>query len=923
MHSNRPKAASDTSAIVRLYGAFLVVAIAVGALVTAVTLRNKAIEDWRHHLGSMSYMLTEHTSQTVFSAFLVLDAITERVRQMAVQDEAGFRQKLSTVEMHHLLREKIQGLPQLDVASLIAANGDNINFSRTYPVPRINLAERDYFKAHRDQPKLGDYISTAVRNKGNGQWTFYVSRRLDDAQGRFLGLVLVGLSVDAFTGVYGRLIETLGDGASISLYRSDLTMLARAPHQDELIGRVNATGTTHHVITERGQQDAVVLADTPRFSTGLNDLRLTAVRKAMRYPLVVSLAVPDTIFLAGWKRSVVLIASVSLLSIAFVLAGIGALSRTSRRRAQTERELRESEAKFHTMVDGATDWEYWIRPDGHVHYMTPSVEQFTGYRADAFERQPDLIATLVHPDDQDLWHQQGLAVGAPEAAPTTQAGQPLDLRIVHRNGSQRWVSHVHRPVHGADGGYLGQRVSMRDITERKASENEIRQLAYYDALTGLPNRRMFLDRLGHTLAATERNQTHSALMLLDLDHFKKLNDTQGHDVGDRLLVEVARRLALAVRDADTVARLGGDEFALMLDGLDPDEPTAARQAEQVAEKIHAILNQPYALNEANDDHRSSPSIGMTLLCGRSTPLDVLMKQADVALYQAKDAGRNAIRFFNPAMQAAIDARIAMENALRQALVLGQFQLHYQPQVDATGWHTGAEALIRWSDPVRGMVPPDRFIPLAEETGLIIEIGQWVLDTACAQLAQWATDPARQDLQISVNVSARQFHQSDFVERVRRSLAASGANPARLMLELTESIVIDRVDEVIDRMEQLNVVGVKFSLDDFGTGYSSLSCLKRLPLDEVKIDRSFVRDLVDDSNDAAIVQAILAMSHSLGLRVVAEGVETLAQRDFLLHHGCETFQGYLFGKPAPITQWVVHSGAATIPPCCASPNSVCP
>ncbi|WP_338416742.1 EAL domain-containing protein [uncultured Sphaerotilus sp.] len=910
MHSNRPKATSDTSAIVRLYGAFLVVAITVGALVTAVTLRNKEIEDWRHHLDSMSYMLTEHTSQTVFSAFVVLDAITDRVRQMGVQDEAEFRQKLSTVEMHQLLREKIQGMAQLDVASLIAANGDNINFSRAYPVPRMNLAERDYFKAHRDQPKLGDYISTAVRNKGNGKWTFYVSRRLDDAQGRFLGLVLVGLSVDAFTGVYGRLIETLGDGASISLYRGDLTMLARAPHQDDLIGRVNHSGTIHRVIAERGEQDAVVLADTPRFSDGIGNLRLTAVRKATRYPLVVSLVVPSTIFLAGWKRSVVLIAGMSLLSIAFVIAGIGALSRTSRRRAQSEHELRESEAKFHTMVDGATDWEYWIRPDGQVHYMTPSVLQFTGYRAEEFERQLGLIATRIHPDDRDLWRQQGQEAAAREATPVP-AGQPLDLRIVHRNGSQRWVSHVNRPVHGSDGRYLGQRVSMRDITERKASENEILQLAYYDALTGLPNRRMFLDRLGHALATTERNQTHSALMLLDLDHFKKLNDTQGHDVGDRLLVEVAQRLALAVREVDTVARLGGDEFALMLDGLDPDEPTAAHQAEQVAEKIHALLNQPYALNEAIDDHRSSPSIGMTLLCGRGTPLDVLMKQADVALYQAKDAGRNAIRFFNPAMQAAIDARIAMENALRQALVLGQFQLYYQPQVDATGWRTGAEALIRWSDPVRGMVPPDRFIPLAEETGLIVEIGQWVLDTACAQLAQWATDPALRDLQISVNVSARQFHQSDFVERVRRSLAASGANPERLMLELTESIVIDRVEEVIDRMEQLSVVGVKFSLDDFGTGYSSLSCLKRLPLDEVKIDRSFVRDLVDDSNDAAIVQAILAMSHSLGLRVVAEGVETLAQRDFLLNRGCETFQGYLFGKPAPIAQWAASGHSRSV------------
>ncbi|MEX8492762.1 EAL domain-containing protein [Sphaerotilus sp.] len=910
MHSNRPKATSDTSAIVRLYGALLVVAITVGALVTVVALRDKEIEDWRHHLGSMSYMLTEHTSQTVFSAFLVLDAITERVRQAGVRDETEFRQKLSTVEMHQLLREKIQGLPQLDVASLVAANGDNINFSRAYPVPQINLAERDYFKVHRDQPKLGDYISTAVRNKGNGKWTFYVSRRLDDAQGRFLGLVLVGLSVDAFTGVYGRLVETLGDGASISLYRGDLTMLARAPHLDTLIGSVNNSGTTHRVIAERGQQDAVVLANTPRFSSGVDGLRLTAVRKATRYPLVVSLVVPDTIFLAGWKRSVILIAGMSLLSIAFVIAGIGALSRTSRRREQTERDLRESETKFHTMVDGATDWEYWVRPDGHLHYMTPSVVQFTGYHPEAFEQRPDLIATLVHPDDRDLWRQRVHEVAARDTTPTT--GQPLDLRIVHRDGSQRWVSHVSRPVHGPGGDYLGQRISMRDITERKASETEIRQLAYYDALTGLPNRRMFIDRLSHTLATTERNQTHSALMLLDLDHFKKLNDTQGHDVGDRLLIEVARRLSQAVRDADTVARLGGDEFALLLDGLGADEPTAARQAEQVAEKIHAILNQPYALNEANDDHRSSPSIGMTLLCGRATPLDVLMKQADVALYQAKDAGRNAIRFFNPAMQAAIDARIAMENALRQALVLGQFQLHYQPQVDTSGRRTGAEALIRWIDPVRGLIPPDRFIGLAEETGLIIEIGQWVLDTACRQLAQWSMDPGLQGLQISVNVSARQFHQPDFVDRVRRSLAASGANPARLMLELTESIVVDRIEDVIDRMEQLSAIGVNFSLDDFGTGYSSLSYLKRLPLDEVKIDRSFVRDLVDDSNDAAIVQAILAMSHSLGLRVVAEGVETLAQRDFLLHHGCETFQGYLFGKPAPITQWTQTPGAVALP-----------
>lgn len=906
MRSSLKGVPAGMSAMVRLFGALLIAAILASALLSSMALRNKAIEDWRSNLKSTSFLLAEHTSQTVFVAFMVLDAITERVKREGVRSEEEFRTRMATPEMHQLLRDKIQGLPQLDVATLVAANGDNLNFSRSYPVPPINLAERDYFKAHRDNPKLGDFISTSVRNKGNGKWTFYISRRLNDAQGKFMGMVLVGLSVDAFTDVYERLVQSLGEGATISLFRSDLTCLARAPRTDALIGRVNDIGVTHDVITQRKMTEAVELADTPRFSTGKSDLRLTAVRKVERYPLVVSLVVPGTIFLAGWHRSLMMIAGMSVLSIAFVITGISFITRNARRRERIERELRESETKFHTMVDWATDWEYWVRADGRVHYMTPSVEQFTGYPVAEFEADPALIDAIIHPDDQALWSQIGDAV---RADPQSRTGKSIDLRIVQKNGSLRWVNHVCRPVHAPGGEHLGYRVTMRDITDRKSSESEIRLLAYYDALTGLPNRRLFLDRLGHALTTTERSRTFAALMLLDLDHFKKLNDTQGHDVGDRLLVEVAHRLALTVREVDTVSRLGGDEFAVMIEGLDQDEAVAARQAEQVAEKIHAALNRPYVLHESDADHRSSPSIGMTLFCGTACALEVLMKQADVALYQAKDAGRNAIRFFNPAMQAAIDARIAMENALRQALVQGQFQLHYQPQVDAGGRWIGAEALVRWNDPVRGLVPPNEFIPLAEETGLIIEIGQWVLDTACRQLRTWADLPGARHLRLSVNVSARQFRQSDFVDRVRRSLATSGADPRKLMLELTESIVVDDVENVILRMQELHEMGVLFSLDDFGIGYSSLSYLKRLPLDEVKIDRSFVRDLVDDSNDAAIVRAILAMSTSLGLRVVAEGVETAAQRDFLLGNGCETYQGYLFGRPAPIEFWDLDSEGA--------------
>ncbi|MEW5967751.1 MAG: EAL domain-containing protein [Pseudomonadota bacterium] len=443
---------------------------------------------------------------------------------------------------------------------------------------------------------------------------------------------------------------------------------------------------------------------------------------------------------------------------------------------------------------------------------------------------------------------------------------------------------------------------VRDITERKRVEEEIRNLAFFDVLTQLPNRRMLMDRLGQALGASHRSREFGALLILDLDHFKTLNDTRGHDVGDRLLLEVAQRLTASMRQEDTVCRLGGDEFVLMLEGLGQDEAHAASQAETIAEKVRARLNQPYALDGNEANFHSTTSIGLTLFNGHDASAEMLLKQADVALYQAKGGGRNLVRFFNPAMQAAIDTRTEMEAALRQALDRGEFQLHYQPQVGEDEALIGAEALLRWLPADRDMVSPAEFIPLAEETGLILPIGKWVLDTACAQLKAWENDPRTQALQISVNVSARQFHQHDFVDTVRHSLASHGVRPGRLKLELTESVVLDNVDAVVDRMQQLNALGVGFSLDDFGTGYSSLSYLKRLPLDQVKIDQSFVRDVTVDPNDAAIVRAIMAMSRSLGLQVIAEGVETQAQRDFLRQNDCTAYQGFLFCKPIPIAEW---------------------
>jgi len=439
-----------------------------------------------------------------------------------------------------------------------------------------------------------------------------------------------------------------------------------------------------------------------------------------------------------------------------------------------------------------------------------------------------------------------------------------------------------------------------DISERKEAEAKIHQLAFYDQLTDLPNRRLLMDRLQQALSVSARSGEHGAILFLDLDNFKVLNDTKGHDIGDLLLSEVAKRLNECVRDGDTVARLGGDEFVVVLESLSVKADEAATQAELVAEKIHKALNLPYQIKA--HEHRTSPSIGIVLYRGHQESLDDLLKHADTAMYQAKTAGRNTIRFYDPAMQAALEVRAEMEIELRLALEKQQLRPHYQIQVDSSFRRLGAEVLLRWEHPERGLILPMQFIPLAEETGLIVQIGLWVLKTSCEQLKAWQKDISTRDLTLAVNVSAKQFRQADFVAQFQRVLLESGAKPSQLKLELTESTVLENVDDTIAKMRELKLLGVSFSMDDFGTGYSSLQYLKRLPLDQIKIDQSFVRDITTDPNDAAIVKAIIAMTEALGLNVIAEGVENEAQREFLNLHGCHTFQGYLFSKPVPLEQF---------------------
>ncbi len=443
-------------------------------------------------------------------------------------------------------------------------------------------------------------------------------------------------------------------------------------------------------------------------------------------------------------------------------------------------------------------------------------------------------------------------------------------------------------------------INLTDITDQKKSQATIHQLAFSDPLTGLPNRLLLMERLSHKLTTLNRHPSTAALLFIDLDHFKKLNDTKGHDKGDLLLQQVAKRLLLCVRDGDTVARFGGDEFVVILVGLAEDLVAAATQTEMVGQKIMAALSRTFHLG--NIEHHITCSIGATLFNGLDTSLDNLLKQADLAMYRSKDAGRNTMHFFDPSMQEVVTKRAELEDALREALLHSEFELFYQAQVNSFGRVQGAEALIRWFHPLRGMIAPTEFIPLAENTGLILPIGEWVMESACRQLVKWSAHPHMTQLTLSVNVSALQFQQKNFVSQVCRLLETTRCNPNRLKLELTESLMASNVDDLIEKMNTLQQLGITFALDDFGTGFSSLSFLKRLPLDQLKIDQSFVKNISANTNDAAIANMVIALAQSIHLSVIAEGVETTKQRDFLQALGCQSFQGYLYSRPIPLADF---------------------
>ena len=841
---------------------------------------DRAIELARTQTQSLATVLEGHARQSFLRVESQLQQTDRELNQLLASgnfDRAGMRKRLmDALPADRLIRSFILLDKNGDV--LASTEAPNAMASRSH-------ADRDYFVPHIRGADREVSIGVPERDPVDGAWLLPVSRRIIVPGGAWGGVLVAMIQPSYFQSFYDSIDRD--ESRFVALFLTSGYAAVTSPHNEAVMGR--------------NWSAAPLFRDSlPNWPTGT--VRQVAIggsaesiysyRVLNDYPVVITYGLWTTSVLAAWRATAWRFGLFLLVSwVALAATGV-VLTRYDNRRLAAEQTLADSQERYRSLIE-FSPVGIAVHKEGRLVYVNPAVIQMFGV-----DRAEDLLGKsvldFVHPDFRSV---------AADRIRQRLAGEPLSgstlqVKLLHRDG-RTIDAETDGSVIPYDGGSAIQ-ISIVDNTLRKAAADEIEQLAFYDSLTQLPNRRLLNERLRHAVVASARHGRTGAVLFLDLDHFKTLNDTLGHDVGDALLQQVAQRLRNAVREGDSVARLGGDEFVVLLEGLSEHVPEAAEQTQSISEKILYALNQPYLLG--SHTHHSTASIGAVLFSGQQQSIEDLLKQTDMAMYAAKTAGRNTVRFFDPQMQASITERAELEEDLRQAMSEQQFQLYFQKQVTHDGQIIGAEVLIRWLHPQRGLVLPGEFIHQAEETGQIQEIGQWVLHETCLQLKLWEADPQRQDLRLAVNVSAKQFRQPDFVEQVRAILQRTGARASHLKLELTESTVLHNVGDTISKMNELNSVGVRFSMDDFGTGHSSLSYLTQLPLNQLKIDQSFVRNIGVRSQDALIAQTIIGMANNLGLEVIAEGVETESQRVFLEQHGCLLCQGYLFGRPVPLHEF---------------------
>ncbi len=732
------------------------------------------------------------------------------------------------------------------------------------------------------QPISTLLTSAPVVNFASSDRMLYFARSIKLADGSKVAAV-AGVPVQFLSSIMVQGTDI--SGLEVTLERSNGQLLASAPTQEQMLGKLllPALGQPHES------------AKLPRLSARLSGAPAIVVTRPVLYrDLLIAASIPLDSTLQYWRLQRNFIVGVALL-FAFLLVTAGGFAIWHfDRLTQARRSLAQSKASLDQALESMVSGFVLLNADHQlVRWNQRFVEIFPWLAPLLIPLLPFrqvLEATAAHhlPGASD-WELHNWVARRLTLLFNPQAPHEETLP----NGSFIQVSERRTP----DGGVV---IVYHDVTELHAASAVIENLAFYDPLTHLPNRRLLMDRLQQAIAIGARSGRYGAVLFLDLDNFKTLNDSVGHSIGDLLLEQVAQRLKDCVRVEDTVARLGGDEFVVVLDGLSERSDEAAALTRRIGEKILEQLNLVYQL--AEHSHHSSASIGATLFSKLPTTPEELLKQADIAMYEVKSSGRNSLCFFDPQMQATISARVQLEADLRAALLTNQFELYYQPQFDLDKGVVGAEVLIRWHHPLRGLVLPGDFIRVAEESQLIVSIGQWVLRRSCQQLAVWQQGAPGSKLHLCVNVSARQFHQRDFVAQVLTVLHETGARPQLLKLELTESLVLDNVYETIAKMTELKAAGVRFSVDDFGTGHSSLAYLTQLPLDQLKIDQTFVRNIGIKPSNGVIVQTVIGMARNLSLEVIAEGVETREQQEFLAAQGCTLYQGYLFGKPTPLAQF---------------------
>ncbi|MCF8197164.1 MAG: EAL domain-containing protein [Sulfuritalea sp.] len=865
----------------RLHFGPAVLAALIGLVVTTfvayslVRERETAIEVASMETQNFARVLEEHARQSlrrVSTTIMQANALLLQLRAAGVNDSAKIAGRLKEMLPQDRI---IQSFLVLDQTGDIVLSTQTDKSSRT-----DSGSKRDYFIPHIRGADRELVFGAPEVGVGNHKWILPISRRINNTDGKFAGVLVAMVHAEHFQPFYDS-IDRRTDGF-VALFLSTGWAAVSSPDDQTLMG--------HNWSDTRMFREHIPSWPTGTMRESLlgNGIEhIYSYRALNDFPVVVSYGLSLPTILGPWRQ-------VAWRDGLLLLVGLIALSGITIVLHQHEQRRRETETDIRIAATAFEAQQGIVVTDANevILRVNRAFTDSTGYNAEeAVGNTPRMLSSGRQDQDfyADMWHQLG-----------TTGSWHGELWNRRKNGEEYPERLSITAVKDASGGLSHYVASMVDITQEKAAALEIEQLAFFDPLTKLPNRRLLMDRLRQALASSARHGRHGALLFLDLDHFKTLNDTQGHDVGDDLLTQVAQRLAGVLREGDTVARLGGDEFVVLLEDLSERSLEAAELVHVISEKMLLTLNEPYSLGAY--PHHSSASIGATLFSNQQISIDELMKQADLAMYAAKTSGRNTVRFFDPDMQATITTHALLEANLRQALSEQQFCLHFQKQVTHDRQVVGAEVLIRWQHPVRGLIYPAEFIPHAEESGLIVPIGLWVLETACEQLKRWESDSRFKALRLAVNVSAQQFHQPNFVQQIRDVLQRTKIGAERLKLELTESAVLTNVNDTIVKMNLLKSDGVQFSMDDFGTGQSSLSYLTRLPLDQLKIDQSFVRNIGIRPEDALIAQTIIGMANNLSMEVIAEGVETEIQREFLEQHGCPLCQGYLFGHPMPIEEF---------------------